>query len=213
MCEPIICSLVIGTYVVLGGGFKLVHWYTLERPYNNEQRRTGLIHGLDDLVQEYLTQDEKGSLEINPDADIVFGYLPPQRALRSVILEGNKTRDDILFGSSPPRVREASRYLRAQKTLSKIDERLLFVLDPWLMIAVAQQQPLMMDFDISGCKDGSYSSSMDFVADYRHLVGEETFFRRLDHYLATHGLPEGTQPWYVRRPEYERRVTQGIGTF
>ena len=199
MCDLIICG---GAALVIFGGGTAFMAYDVHKLNKNHNKKR-LINKLDELTYCYSLKERNG--EESPDKEKVFDVLGLGKGMgnwmvRRTIVKGQEARDRIIFHPEPPKVRQAATYLSAQKNLSKIDRRLLFVLEPGLFLNQASKK-LLIDWDIEGCKDGSYSSSLEFAAKYLNIVGKEYFDNKRQRYLKKNNLPE-SNPWYFKRFDY-----------
>ncbi len=203
MCDPFICGSMIG----LVASSLAASTYLGIRETNRRERRERIRTGLEQIVDGYhSSQRDTGSYPLIPDDDLIFEALRLPRSIQGVVLNGQQARDEILFNSSPPTLKEASRYLAAQRVLQGSNQDLLYVLDPALFVAISRGEKLVMDSDVSGCTDGTYKSTIAFVAHYRNLVGEDYFTRRRVVFSV-----DGTGPWYFERPDYQARLMGQAG--
>jgi hypothetical protein len=203
MCEPIICGTVLAAYALVFGGMGLAS--------HNSNERSRIRHKIGDLVWEYRGLKAVGETLSFTEREILETKLRLGWSARRVVKAAHNARDRILFADTPPNVHSAGKYVRAQKSAGKVDIRLLYVLDPELLLGVLTQgQGLMMSSDLSSCRDGTYRTSVEFVANYRNLVGEQAFQVRRTLFERDNNLV-GTQPWYFGRPDYESRLETTVG--
>lgn len=189
--------------LLTGGSIALESWR-----YRRDSKKGELWKGLDELVRTCLVEEEKGALDLDPIEESVFCYLPVGNGVKRVVRGAQRARDNLLFGQTPPQVKDAARYLAAQQALESIDIRLVYILDPALFLATQREGNLLLDTDLRSCRDGTYTTSIAFAAQYRNIVGEEAFAQRLARYQ-TREEPEKQrerQPWYALRPDYKSRL-------
>jgi len=193
MCEPIICGSVLTLYALGFGGMGLLSV--------SRNRRSRLKRNIHSLVSRYYRQ---GISSINVDEvlneDLQLGW-----QAKRVVRDAHSARDQILFGDVPPNVKSAGKYVTAQRTIRRLDDRLLYVLDPMLLLATQRSEPLLMSSDLSSCRDGTYRTSVEFAAGYRNLVGEDAFQVRKEWHQKGNKL-EGKEPWYAERADYLSRL-------
>ncbi len=198
MCEPIICGTVLTVYATAGAvGIALDR-----RSRKRREISSGLTNFTWALAYE---RRDSGVLMITDEKVLLKDKLHLGRSSRKVVKAAHEARDQVLFGDVPPDVRSAGKYVKAQGALGKIDQRLLYVLDPELLLATQIGRPLLMSSDLSSCMDGTYSTSVEFAADYRNMVGDTAFEKRLEGFQQVKGL-NGTQPWYAERADYKSRL-------
>jgi hypothetical protein len=153
---------------------------------------------------EFLTADAI------PDESQVFKELKLPWGYKGLVKSAQTTRDKILFGEIPPNARSAGAYVQAQKGLDRLNHKLVYALDPQLLSASLDRSlDLVMSSDLSSCRDGTYRTSVEFVAGYRNIVGEEVFQKRMEWYQKEHRT--AGQPWYFGRPDYQSRLEHAVG--
>ncbi|PIZ51502.1 hypothetical protein COY27_03325 [Candidatus Woesearchaeota archaeon CG_4_10_14_0_2_um_filter_33_13] len=195
MCEPIICGTVLTIYALGLGGMGL--------SAASQRKKEQLRWNLGDLVHRFQeSYDPEGNVDVE---HILREELKLGWQARRVIKSAHDARDQILFSDVPPDVKSAGKYVRTQKTVSNTNVRLLYILDPGLLLATLWE-PLLMNSDLSSCRDGTYSTSVEFAASYRNLVGERAFHHRLEGFQHLNDIVE-TQPWYSERADYRSRLT------
>ena len=198
MCEPIICGTVLTIYATAG-------FVSLALDRRSNKRRS-ISRGLTNFVWDLRSQQRNSGIIAIEDEDQLLKYtLHLGKSSRKVVKAAHEARDQVLFGDVPPDVRSAGKYVKAQGALGKIDQRLLYVLDPELLLATRMGEPLLMSSDLSSCMDGTYSTSVEFAADYRNMVGENAFEKRLEGFQQVKNLVS-TQPWYAERADYKSRL-------
>lgn len=204
MLEVIIPGTVGGIGAIASASYVFSRWSS------RRKHRAQLNHALDDLVEDYIAQAERGELPLEPDKEALFSRLGLSEEIESMITEAHRLRDGILFYHTAPSEKTRKRYSELEKELSREAVRLSYVLDPKLLIAASQQEPLYMHVKHKweGCIFFStYFRTIQFVGDYRALMGEEAFFKRLEH-------KKRTEPWYFHDPDYKQRFApKHVGVF
>ncbi len=149
-----------------------------------------------DFSQEDIDEENAKTAE-----EIKFPFL-----VRRAVNKAHRARDNIVFGTKPPAITNVAPYLAAQSKLGRRDQNFLYTFDlPLLVGTRIHDEDLVISEDLTSCHDGTYSTSVEFAAQYRKLVGDPAFERRLAWFQKEKSL-EGTQPWYVDRPDYQSRL-------
>jgi hypothetical protein len=191
-CDPISCTL-LGLYIGVPGALA----YGGVRYMSRRHFKSQLVQSIADAVTSGLDE-----LDPLPKETFDKFEIPRFTFVRQRLQRAHNARDAVLFDSAHPRAKDVQSYLKVQKSMGLVDPRVLYLLDPALLIFSEEQgRALLMSTDTTGCTDGTYKESIRFVAEYRELVGDEVFQARLENFQTQNKISK--EPWYFGRASYE----------